>query len=564
MKNVDFAWSDVALTIGVLVVLFTAYALVDLVSRKEGLRGLTERLTLPEHLEGAAILTAAAVAGRFWNWSMLPDGEVLRAWGLWLLAPMVWKTVTLDIDVGTGRAQRAERLLLVLTLVGAVFSPAAMGAAVWLLGRRFHAWLHHASLSMRHLQLHFAFSLAWLGVAHTPLARFGSDPYLLAALTMHASHYWVTAFAKGWMGGRWYGWVWDNRLHDLAASAYSWGWARFLPEATYLRFVRMLKRLDRPAQGVAFLLEALAPLILVDRRFAVALLVGWVAFHLVVFLASGILFLEWIFVNAGLVYLVSAHPHTDSVLGWPAFVVGCLVMVVLPFRGVLWQARPLAWWDAPWIQKIEWFVTGESGTKYRLHNDFMCPHERLYGRIHGIFMFPRPMVGFHLGEVFLRELRDVILASGGRPEQLAEVQRAYGIDTRDAALRERHETYLKAFFARLNRGAPKYMLPKGLRWLKYPGGQCYYWGEQPAYQRQEPVVSVEAVYREEFFDGDGFRDLGRQTVMEIDIPEGEVPPAEEIHEREIEALFNARAMGRLIKLPRFVPKAYAQNKGAQF
>ena len=462
--------SDLLSWSAALIVVFAAYWLVDVATRKEGLKKLFAGFGLTIRAEGALIITLAGVGTAVWPWASLPAGHVLQVWALILLAPMVWKVATLDVDVATGRGQSVERILLVLSLAGVGLSPAALGAAVWLLSRSFNAWLHHASLSLRHLALLFAFTVAWWVLQATELAAVGSEPYLIAALTMHASHYWVTAFAKGWLGGpRWYAWVWDNRLHDIAASAYSWGWARFIPEAHYLRFVRLLGWLDRPSQAAAFLLEGLAPLILVNVAFGVALPIGWILFHLVVFVASGILFLEWIFVNAGIAYLVAAHPESANVLGWTALLIGCAVMVLFPFRGILWQARPLAWWDAPWTQRIEWRVTGESGKTYALRNDFMCPHERMYGRIHGIFLFPEPMVGFHLGEVFLRELRDKILESRGEPARLEDIRRSFGIDTRDAALRARQRSVSEALLRSPESRRSKIHPPPRLAVAEVPG-----------------------------------------------------------------------------------------------
>lgn len=542
--------------------IFAVYWLLDIVTRREALARFCERAGIPLLVEGSTVAVLSLLGGWFWRWSMLPEGEIIGTWAMLLVAPLVWKTTTQDVDVAIGDVQRVERGLLILSLAGLVFSPAALALLLWVMNRRFSVWLHHASLSLRHIQLLFAFCLAWLGLEWTPLARLGSQHYMFGVLTLHASHYWVTVFAKGWMGGSLHGWVWDNRLHDLAASAYSWGWARFVPEGYYLAFVRLLKRFDRPAQAVAFLFEGLAPLILLDVQLGTALITGWIAFHLVVFVASGILFLEWILANAALLYLMYALTDGASVMGFEAMLLGCLFMAIFPFRGVLWQARPLAWWDTPWTQRIEWRVTGESGKVYALRNDFMCPHERLYGRIHGIFMFPRPMVGFHLGEVFRRDLRDEILASRGEPERLAAIQKSHGIDTTAPELRERHIAYLKRFFSRLNKGAIKFILPKGLRWLKYPGGQCYYWGDLPRYSRQEPIKSVEAVYKEEFYDGQGFRKLDEQSVMTVEIPD-EAPPAVEITERDVESLFNQRGMGRLLVIPSWVPKPYLKNKGVR-
>src|SRR5690606_16664505 len=213
---------------------------------------------------------------------------------------------------------------------------------------------------------------------------------------------------------------------------------------------------------------------------------------------------------------------------------------------------PLGWFDTPFTQRIHWRVRGESGAWYGLYNDFMDPHERLYGKVHGCFAVPVAVFTYHLGEVWKPELRDAIRAAGPCPARLDEVRRRFGILPRNERMLERHVAYLRRFFAELARGAKKHVLPRWLRWLKAPGDQIYYWGELPAYRGQERAVEVKLLYREEYFEGSELRRLRDEEVCSIELASSEVPePVRELTPKELDDYLLALARGRLIDLPRF-------------
>ncbi len=547
----EVTWRDGAL----LATLLLTYWSVDQVLRREaGHRLLSRFWRPPAWLPLAGQLVAAAGVAWFWVWSDLPSGDLLRGGALLLAGLMTWKTVTEDIDVAAGGALWKGRGLLLVATAGVAWSPIFLVPALYAYTTLFRAWRHHATLPLRLLQALVAFGVtaAAFGAAGWPPPDAGA--LLFFALLIQVSHYLITAFAKGLLGPHWYSWILDNRLHHLAASAYSWGWARFVPARAHRRFVRLLKTAERPLQAGAFGLEALVPLALLDPDLAVVFLVGLMVFQVFVFASSGILFWDWMVVNGGLVAAITLAPEAAlaKVFGPHALVLGLALMFALPFRGKLWKPIPLGWWDTPLTQRVHWRVRGVSGRWYGLYNDFMCPHERLYGRIHGAFLVKTPLLTYHLGEVWKRELRDGIRAAQGDLTQLEPLRRRFGIVAYDAAMAAQHRTYLQTLFARLNAGARKSVLPRWLRWLKAPGGQFYYWGDLPAYRRQEPVSEVRMVYREELFDGQRFHVVQQREVDRVVVAAGAVPDATEVAEETLEAHLLRRANGTLVDVPEWV------------
>jgi hypothetical protein len=382
----------------------------------------------------------------------------------------------------------------------------------------------------------------------------GASALVFFLLVIAISHYFITGVAKCLLGPKWYSWAQDNRLHHIAASAYSWGWARFIPWTTWRKVIDGLKRVEKPLQWLAFGLELLSPLALLHPRAAMAFCLAWAAFHLGVFAFSGLLFWDWITADLALAYFIFSIP---AAIAGPAFgpmaaATGLAFMLVFPLRHKLWKPMPLGWFDTPFTQRIHWRVRGLSRRIYGLYNDFMCPHERLYGKVHGCFLAPVPVITYHLGEVWKPELRDAIRAAGPDLERLEDVRRRFGIMPRCAEKTLNHRNYLRRFFYELNRGSRKWVLPRPLRWLKAPGDQIFYWGDHPPFRGQEKIALVTLHYREEYFDGQNLQRLREVDLMEIDI--GAESPPDAVREptpKEIDDFLLGFAAGKLIDLPGF-------------
>ena len=534
----------------ILALLLSCYAVVDPLLRGGVL------FQLPRWLIGVLAL-ALVGALPFWSWQLLGDAGEVR----WLSAAVAgflsWNAATRDYDPVAPGPGALARVCLVASAALSAISPAGLLLGAALLSGKFHFWQHHAAFPLRILQA----LVAWVLVATAALLFYGArqpgvPEALLAGLVLFltivlVSHYVITALAKGFLGPRPWSWMLRNRLHYLAASAYSWGWARFVPWPLYRRVIDVVRRGECPLQVLVFSLELLSPLALLDQRLALGFCLAFAGFHVGVCLLSGLLFWDWILTDLALAWFVSrlSPDVAEIAFGSVPCVVGCVVLVVFPLRHRLWTPMPLAWFDSPFTQRVHWVVTGQSGTHYGLYNDFMCPHERVYGKVHGCFAVPHTVLTYHLGQTYKLAVRDALVSAGPNLSKLARVRERYGIEPRSTRLMARHEAYLTAFFAALNRGASKAVLPNWARWLKAPGDQLFYWGELPPYRRQEPVRSVQLSYREEYFDGRDLIRLIDEGLACFEVPEVAADGAREMSPRELDDYLLGLAVGRLIDLP---------------
>lgn len=519
--------------------------LVDQVIRMQLLLRHVPRKNRITQWRRVLILTVVAVAGSF-----VATGEhVMLGFPARLLIDVVvilltWKHVTQDIDVVVGDPQWRERIALVVAAVASHFFPLFLLPWLFLVMHSFQGWTHHGTLPLRIAMVFVGmFLLVVIPSRLLPEYAIAEAPgvgevFFLLALTIHASHYVIPAIGKMRLGPRPYSWANENRLHAVAASAYSWGWARFLQRETAIRIVRALKPFDVPLQWITLVLEMGIVFALFHPIALYVLATGLIGMHVMIFLSTGILFWEWMILNATFCVSVALlEPDVLSRLFSIESGIACAALVFLfPVRNLLWKPVWLAWWDTPFTARVHWEVIGESGKEYGLYNDYLCPHERLFGRVHGYAMVPERIVTYHLGQIYPvdqsehhkksavpfesfcdRELRDLVLASNGDPHALTAIKERFGAVRRDLDEEREHLRYMKTFLRRVGRGERKHVLPRALRFLKAPGGQYYYWGDRPGYRGQEPVKTLRFRFREEYFTGDRFAVICDRVLREVRI-----------------------------------------------
>jgi hypothetical protein len=523
--------------------LLGAYWIIDsLIRRQRWLRRLPMAASVTRSPRFVLLFALGAAAAPFTGWTAIEGHGALRPLVLILVAMLTWKHVTQDADVATRERLGFERLMLALLAFAIARWPSFLLPWLYLTLHAFGGYQHHGTLPLRLLNL-FAALLAGLVaplvlVTGDAAPRVVGDAFLFVVLVVHASHYVVPAIGKMRLGRRPWSWAVENRLHHVAASAYSWGFARFLAPATATRILRAMKPFDRPLQFATLAIEGGAIVALLAPELLMAEALSLCFMHLSIFLSTGILFWEWIVVNGALIDAVTRLAPEDVALVFGPWSVaaGLALVALLPLRGRLWKPVKLAWWDTPFTQRVHWDVVGRSGRVYGLYNDFMCPHERLFGRVHGYAAVDAPILTYHLGQVYPHDasphhrhsaalhlpydagrLRDDIVNSRGDRAVLAALGKVHGARQRDEVEARLDRTYLRRFFRGLRSGARKSILPARLSWLKAPGGQYYYWGDHPAYRGQEPATKVIVRFREEFFDGERFLRLRDEPLHVIDL-----------------------------------------------
>lgn len=443
------------------------------------------------------------------GWSTIDPSACFQVLVGILAAAFTWRCATIDIDLATGERLVPERLLLIGSAIGVWFYPGFLILLLFTGINRLRGWHHHHHLLVRLLLVSLSCWSAqlllsvivspWLGGAViAPITL----PALFVMLLFTASHYFIPGLEKLKLGAHWYSWAWNNQLHHLGISAYMWGWCRFLPERVAVRIARGLRPFDRPSQVFTQLFELGSILILFQPFAAYAFLGSAFAFHVVSVVVAGILFWQSMVVTAALSGALMFLPPqaVEQLFGIESGLLFAALLVVHSWVGwIVGSPAKLAWWDTPFIARVDWTVTGESGAVYGLYNDFMDPNDRIFGNKLGLLVAPRKRINKHSGTAKSREQVDAILAAGGDPERIGQAIERLGVDAYKERVAEHHDRYLVEFFEGFNRGRRKRGFP---RWLKAPRGQLYFWGRRPAFRGQERVREIQLRFREEVFDGE--------------------------------------------------------------
>lgn len=458
--------------------------------------------------------------------SVIKLQALIRNTIFFIAAIITWKGITMNYDVVADEKNIKERILLIILTISLYFYPILILPYLFFSIHFFNAWLIHNMMPIRILKMFVSYLGALVVIKHlTWVEKIESAdtfvPFILLMLCVQASHYLIPGVGKLKLGDKWHSWMLKNETHYLMISAYNWGWLKFLPERRAVNVVNKIKKFNQIINSCTIIFQCGLFALMANSSICLLLLTGCTLLNIAIFLATGLCFWEYALTNTIIIVLISNLSHSISTtlfspLNWLVY----LVILFLPLNGKVWTPYSMSWWDTPFIGKVHWRVVGKSGKVYELYNNFMCPYEELYGHEYGWFLVDRKIIyENHLGIwKYNKKVRDQIIASKGDLQILSNLQNQFGKSYRDLEKEREHEAFLIKFFTKLNSGFKKNVLPSWLKWLKAPGGYFFYWGEYPAYSRQEPVSRVLIYYVEKFFDGHKVKILVNEIVKKVEIP----------------------------------------------
>lgn len=473
------------------------------------------------------VLTAVSfIPIEFISWHALDPSGILHSFIGFLCLIAAWKAVTVDIDLATGEEYFKERAIMVLALIGTFLYP---GFLILFLFTGIHflrSWFNHQYMLLRILLI-FAAYLAAVTLLQTLLllTSVGPQPISTAAplflfLLVMATHYFIPGIAKLKLGDHWYSWAVENKLHYLVMNAYLFGWLRQCSMKSRVRLIHFIQKFESPLQFGNLIFECGWVLSCFNANLTMGLCLMGILFHLSVVILTGIFFWESLLINAAMFAVILSLPLETSheLFNVPDGFFFASILILFHLRYRLWNTPDLSWWDSPFFACVRFYVEGKSGKRYQLHNDFMSPHDRLYGLNWQLsFYHDHKLIHQHLGELKKPQsydLRNAIIASQGDIQVLEALKDKYGVSMHNASYEKTHDNHLYLFFRHFNEGKPRRICPS---WLKAPGQLFFYWGELESFRGQESVSKVIITYREEFFDGKEVKVVRENLIKEINL-----------------------------------------------
>lgn len=356
---------------------------------------------------------------RRWHWALLLIAWMLtvgnRGWDAfpavkpWVVTACVLLAVEAGGRLGLlapGKPRIAARVVLVALAVGSFFHPACAfpcllaaarlchTVAGWPLGPGYSNLLGFEFIraSVCHLCAAMAVTVWTGGPAILPLACVGAA---------QAASYVCHGLAKSALGPHPFSWIASNRVQCLFVNSWLRGWASFLKKEQVLRLAAIIGRFRVPLCAAAWLLETSWVLLFASPVAAIGLLAATALFHLVLFLATGLIGYSFVVSHLAMLWVwTSAAPDLRE------FLVPSLVYISLHAAFLAWWrpkvrrdfaaggARPaklrfsdfadhlMAWWDSPYMRLYRYEVRTADGRAWNLPVHRLSPYNTFLTDIH--------------------------------------------------------------------------------------------------------------------------------------------------------------------------------------
>jgi hypothetical protein len=384
-------------------------------------------------------------------------------------------------------------------------------------------------------------------------------------LCSQSSGYVLQALAKSALGKHWYSWILENRLQCLFVNAHLRGWgASRMQTKTVVKLARSISRIRVPLCGAAWFIEMSWLLVLANPRIAFAILAATAAFHLVVWLTTGLVSYHYVVSHFTMMFLLASPWAFPLFQAQWAMVGACCVGLssvwVLLLRRHLYneytskgEAGPwsrvvdpsdhlMSWWDGPYMRMYSYRVKTSSGRLFSFPVTRFAPYDTFLTDIHTHLMIlgkdweldtrlqaDRAIARTGVwGLTVSLEHRDRLYAlmenSQADLESLKPPPTMDRIDQATPLIDDkgsRQLSSLEAFFKGLNQYQARWWFPILWRWPHFPGEDLVPdWSplareQYPAYRGTEPVTELTLLCVKTFFRGDTVQVLEERHVARL-------------------------------------------------
>ena len=466
-----------------------------------------------------SILVLAAFAAVFvWRfpqsregWASWEHGRTLQILVVVAAALVSWRSMTYDYNYFFGQWHGVDRLGVVLLLLAVAWRPlfvlpflVVLTPLAWQFGTPLGGFSLLPDLQFVHL---LALFVAFHAASVTLRSR-RAAPFLFLALVSVAIGYWPSGLEKLSMS-----WVFEDRIEFLLSGSYAGGWLAFLSPDQIGSAARLLATVTPPARVVTLVIECGILFLLFRRKLAVALLILLSAFHVIVFLISGICFWAWVVLNLTLLILIwKSSAFADQRVFTPA---NGVVAAVLIATSTFWvNSGNLAWFDARANYSYRFEGTGDSGKVYRLPPRFFAPYD---------YPFTLASFGYLSNEkmlpiVFSATSRDVArhFEDAQTSDAILRIEAEHGVNEFDAARRDRMVTFIRRFVGAMNVHPER---KKRFRPIQAPR-LLWTSGGPETYDYSEPIRRVEATQVLSFFDDEQYHEIRHRPILSVEIGTG--------------------------------------------
>ena len=237
------------------------------------------------------------------------------------------------------------------------------------------------------------------------------------------------------------GWERQNSLYNLFAAATDAGWLEDWSRTTKLYLAEFLTGLRAPLLYGTIVLEIALPLLLfTTRRLAIVTAVSLMAFHLFVYLFSGILFWQWSVLELTFLgYLFLRPDGARELFGWRNRLAYLGLLVTIPF---FFHIGKLSWFDCGYVNLYTFYLLDEAGEAHELNATYFSPYDTGFAKNRFYFTTPYRTISNTYGQ-----------CNDGRLLEIVEGWARTGDTTGVRAVEAYRSTYGQARYDTLRAGA---------------------------------------------------------------------------------------------------------------
>jgi len=455
------------------------------------------------------------VAVLCWKWRLLmvswrewEHGRAVRSFVVVAAAVLLWQFATYDYNSFFGQWHALDRVLLVVGFAGLCWRPVFVFPfliqVVLLAGQFAHplggfSWIvpdQAIHLLILFLSFHL-FSLA-TGIRKV-------DSFVFVAVCLVAAHYWTSGYLK--LRG---GWLQGSPIEFVLPNTYAGGWLEGLSPDSIGKWTNVFAQFSPFIKIFTLIVECGFALCFLHRRAALFFLSSCILFHLGIFLIMGFCFWAWAIVNACLLLLIWKRKllPTKHVFGGVGF---CLAFLLIITSHKWLNPGKLMWFDARATYTYRIYGEGPSGKEYHLPPRYFQPYNYQFVMGFG-FLSEERTLPVTLGATS-KSIANALMNTRTGEEVLA-LEKELGTNRYDPRRRDRLEAFLRKFVAGVNESADR---KTALRKIQSPR-ILWAFGEDGAYQYEEPIHRLTVVQVLSFFDGNTYQEIRRKPVLEVEIP----------------------------------------------
>ena len=331
--------------------------------------------------------------------------------------------------------------------------------------------------------------------------------FVLLAVSMFMSHYWVPATGKlnGW-------WLFHDQVHFLLPATFANGWLSFLGIEVISTLTQKLALFDWPIRALTIITECGIIFFFWRRKLSLVLMGGCILLHTGIFAVSGIFFWKWMIIDVAFIILFL---RSDAFASLPVFQKPHLIASIILIAGSTFWFRPggLSWLDSPLNYTYRFEAITTDGKLYTLPPGFFAPYDFQFTLNSFRYITKEPVLPVIWGATGDRAMLSW-LQKPRTPEQIFDYEKAKGKIYYNENKTARFDDFIYQTILHWNQRLTKDL---GLPTIPAPR-LLWTFPTSPGFDPELPIERVNVYQVTSYFSQGRYAEIRRKPVYKVSVP----------------------------------------------